>query len=213
MPSIGSSAPRRWTLDSFAKALQKDDDPKASDRVNAIAEAIRSGKTYAEQIDGIPVMASMIPAWWVKRNDVYEIRIIVLGKKDAKHDISLVKEDGQLVHLSTEPMVRVFPVAEGLWVYSYKSYMDDKWMQLGNEASLGSSDAEELYPRESIRRFEQLKQRDPDLSLIVGDERLPLVIGRWTKPPTTARSETENGVKNGDEQGTDTTRNGDGIAP
>jgi hypothetical protein len=178
-PTADSGRPGIRTLDQLA-AVVNSGDPAAPGRVRAVAQAIAEGRASADEIDGVPFSATVIPAWWMEGVNLFEVRVMLLGHKDKKYQILLANNSGVIKDLSKNVFhSHSFHLSEGPWVHSYEYYVDERWEPVNPPAHAG---VVSFLDEQGAQRYAQLERSVVPWTLSVGDQRIPLVVGQRPVP-------------------------------
>ena len=167
------------TLRDFALALAPND-PMAPQRVLEIATGLESKQLRPEQVDGVPVMATVIPAWWLSEPDIFEITVLFLGQQDKSYELWMVDNGGRQIPFVPDPASsRLFPLAENIWQGTWRTYVDRTWMAVKNVSSLpsrsdvGSDKAEQ----DALRGHDVLQRMGTSWKVVINGKSIPMVIG------------------------------------
>jgi hypothetical protein len=156
-------------------------DPAAEGRIRAVWTSLVSGELTAADVDGVPVMAVVRPAGWLQRTDVDEVFVMVLGRAEPRYDLSLTAPggEGSGVSLRSHPAVTSFRTTEGVWVHSYRAYVDADWSAVSDADAMRMSDlgspTDGAAPDELRRRYDRLAARSAGREVIVRGRVIPLV--------------------------------------
>lgn len=171
-------------MEAFAATIDKWD-PDTPQRITRIATAVTQGQMAVKDVDGIPVFACVVPAWWLSRTDVYEITVFVLGRPDRRYSLTLVGPTGQRVPLPVQAEeTRVYPLTEGPWRHFYKAYVDGRGAAVSEAEvikELGGN-SRPMDTSELRRRWDTMGQQMGQWSLACGDDVIrvmPVPEPRW----------------------------------
>lgn len=171
------------TLAWLASTIDRGD-PDAPGRISRVSDALKSGELSADEVDGIPILASIVPAWWLARPDVYQITVIVLGRPDRRYSLALVKASGQQAPLQVHAEgTRVYPLADGVWRHHYQAYVyangshvDDG--EVIKSAGLGIST---ISTQELDSRWQLAEESMGRWKLVCGMSTIPMVAAHQPK--------------------------------
>lgn len=159
------------SLSTFAQRLTVPDQD-ARGRIAAVSDAIAAGTLKAGDVDGVPVGAEVIPAWWLQRDDVYEIIVFFLGQEHSDRDITLITPDGRSNRLAPYDH-KTTPTIDRVWIHRCHFYVDAQW----RPASPGPSNVEDKDNDEIRKRFKQMRALRALPAIAVGDQRIGIVMG------------------------------------
>jgi hypothetical protein len=169
-----------YTFEMLAEGLESaKDDPAAATRLRQVAQALASGEMKEEQANGIPIMATVIPAWWLERSGILEISVMVLGQAGVTYALLLEEstQPGTSHRLNlVASQTRDYVLPNNLRLIRYQSYVDEQWKPLGPSMPPTSSYVDPSTSKDHINSNDRLEANRDRWNLRVGQKTIPLVI-------------------------------------
>gem|GEM_PF-6132423 len=125
-------------------------------------------------MDGVPLFAVVMPAYWLERRDLHEIVCGIVGRANVRYPAQLVIDNTSQGELDYE-VYRPMDLGSGLYFYSTAAYCDANWRPVQEAAGLARR-SDQPSASEVDRRFDDLLAGFPPLQLRVGGRAIEVVV-------------------------------------
>jgi hypothetical protein len=163
------------TLEELATQMTASDDPAATTRLISLSTELRAGQSN-RAVNGVVILASVLPAWWFEEPELFEIRVMIVGARGSTYELVLVDEAGREHRLTPSPSRnRVKAIESNLELSTLVTFVN-KAFESVDEDRLRVRGGVGLSGDELAKLLRPFREHPPAWRLRCGDEEVPVAI-------------------------------------